>query len=324
MINSNRLNDDQLDIIVKNNKYKIIQVNNDKILIVNNENYFYPNEICFANLGSRSYKSKEFYNFLFLKNNPPLKINIDIIKKFLKNVLSSRVFKELFCLLTGKQNYDEIFNLKMIDFIIKNIKFLPLNFSYVSGFFDKLSLTTYISTMKKVIYCYSDESVPEKIYAILENAIIIQIIFHEFWHMISAVICYTDNLSTFINTPRKKNLKIHEGGYYVEIALFGKIIKKLTLEECLYILNVNNYQKSLEDYRIGFESLKRNDLEINGPFENFNLNINNKGEHYGKKFSISTKPSDYSILKDIEANFSFLIDVKGRDFTQEDLLYYTH
>lgn len=324
MIESNRLNDEELDKIVKSNNYEIIQDKGHKVLMVNTKLYFNPNEICFSNFGNNSYNSKELYNFNYLKNNPPINIDINKIRKFLQIVFSSKVFKDLFSLLTGKQDYDKIFNLNMINFIIDNIKFLPLNFEYIAGFFDKLSLTTYISTMNKVINCYANKNIPKDVQIILENGVIIGIIFHELGHMISAIICYTDNLQSLINTPRKKKFKINEGGYYVEMALFGKIIKKLTLEESLYLLNLKNYEKSLEDFRTGFEKLEKKDLEINGVFSEFKLDMNNElDKDYGKKFSISTKPKDNN-KKNIEIIIPFLNDVKGRDFTKEDLLFYSN
>ena len=51
-------------------------------------------------------------------------------------MFQSRVFKELFLYLTGNQDYDKIYNLNMIQYIIKNIKFLPLNYTKMSGFID--------------------------------------------------------------------------------------------------------------------------------------------------------------------------------------------
>ena len=51
------------------------------------------------------------------------------------------------------------------------------------------------------------------------------------------------------------------------MALFGKIIKTLKYNEALYILNINNYARSLDEFRNGLELLKKGDLTINSPFE---------------------------------------------------------
>jgi elongation factor 1-alpha len=52
-----------------------------------------------------TYNKCELYNFEYLKKNPPLKIDIDKIKKFLRNAFKSNVFQDLFLLLTGRRDY---------------------------------------------------------------------------------------------------------------------------------------------------------------------------------------------------------------------------
>ena len=66
-------------------------------------------------------------------------------------------------------------------------------------------------------------------------------------------------------------MKINEAGYYIELALFGKVINVLSYEEVLNILNIKNYEKSLEDFKKGFELLEEIDLYINGPFNYLNI-----------------------------------------------------
>ena len=229
------------------------------------------------------------------------------------------MFTELFVLLTGNENYDKIYNSNMINYVVDNIKFLPLNFTKISAFFDKLTLITYISTMKKMIFC-NVSNIDKKILDALENAIIIEIEFHEFGHFFSAVLSYIKNNEFEMDTPRKKNLKTNEGGYYVEMALFGRIIKTLTYEEALYILNMNNNNKSLEEFRAGFQSPKEEDFKIIGPFENLNLDVDNR-KKYKNKISINAKAKDEN-LSNIKINIPLKNDVKGRNFTEEDVLLY--
>ena len=74
-----------------------------------------------------------------------------------------------------------------------------------------------------------------------------------------------------IKTPGKKNYNGEvEGGIYLEYLLFNKILKQLNLSEILYILNEKNYDKSLIDFREGFEKLDKEDLKIVGVFSKFN------------------------------------------------------
>ena len=73
----------------------------------------------------------------------------------------------------------------------------------------------------------------KKISFTLENGIIVAIIFLEFGHEINAVIGYIkNNLES-----RKTYLKSKEGGYNLELTLFGRVIKNLSYRESLYILS---------------------------------------------------------------------------------------
>ena len=317
---------------IEDNKIK------EKLKNINIYNCDSPKDLCIENIilnneTKKGYELSELYNFEYLCKHPPLNIDIDKIKKFLKITLKSNVFKELFILLTGRKDYDEIFNSNMISYIIDNIQFIPLNYTETSAFIDKLSLTTYIPTMKKVIFQSSNHEKKQIIYKTLENGIIIEIEFHEIGHTISAVLSFVEKSNSLINTPRKKNLNVNEGGYYVEMALFGRIIKVLTYKEALYILNLNNYNKTLKEFRKDFESVNNGeDLFINGPFEDLNIEKkkekkneyeNNKYEEYN--FSICSKNNlkDEDILKEYKIMIPLKNDIKRNDLKLEDILSYT-
>ena len=51
-----------------------------------------------------------------------------------------------------------------------------------------------------------------------------------------------------------------ESGEKVEIALFGSVIKSLTIKEALFILNINNYNQKVETFKENFK--KCNDIEV--------------------------------------------------------------
>ena len=286
---------------------------NDSLAIECKENIILNREL------SEKYDKEELYCYEYLIKHPPLRIYIARIKEFLKIILSSNVFKDLFKFLTGRDDYEEIFNLDMITYIINNIQFIPLNFKHTSAFTDKLTLYTYISIMKKTIFC-NVEKADNKIFETLENAIIIEIEFHEFGHIISAILSYINNIGSLVNTSRKKYFKINEGGYYIEMALFSKIIKTLKYKEALYILNINNYTKSLDEFRNGFESLKKDDLTIKGPFEFLNLKKFDNPEIMESSISSRGSCKEYEEAK---ITIPFKNDIKGRDFNIDDLLKYT-
>jgi len=97
---------------------------------------------------------------------------------------------------------------------------------------------------------------------------------------------YENNCSLSIKTPRKKYLEDCEGGNYLEYLLFDRVLNELNLAQALYILNESNYDKSLIEFRIGFNNLDIKDLKIKGVFKEYND-------------LIDLEESDKSILKNI-------------------------
>ena len=56
----------------------------------------------------------------------------------------------------------------------------------------------------------------------------------------------------------------------MEYLLFDKILYQINLAEVLYILNEKNYDKTLIEFKIGFEKLDIKDLKIEGIFSEYN------------------------------------------------------
>ena len=277
--------------------------------------------MCLENLYT-NYLNCEKYNYEYLIKNPPLNINIEKINEFLLFTLKSKVFKDAFELLTGRDNYEKIFNNNIISEFINNIKYLPIKFSTVSALFDRLSFTAFIPTMKKKIYATTiDLDNDETISFTLENGIIVAIIFHEFGHSINVMITFKENHLKCINSPRKKYLKFKEGGYYLEFSLFGRIIKNLSYGEALYILNLDNYKKSLNEFREGFMQLSQTDLIMKGPFSDYNLEDELKINEYKNSFFIKAKDGNESIdiLNDIKISIPLRNDIPGRKIDEKDL-----
>ena len=81
--------------------------------------------------------------------------------------------------------------------------------------------------------------------------------------------------------------------------LFGKIFNEITLEEALYILNIDNYKKELNDFQRDFMNLNDEDLKIKGIFEKFNIISENKNFDEMKTTSINTKKNPNTFYKDI-------------------------
>ena len=112
----------------------------------------------------------------------------------------------------------------------------------------------------------------------------------------------------------------------MELILFGKVIKHLSYEEVLYILNEDNYNKSLEDFRKGFSRLNDKDLTINGPFKDFNILEDSISDEIKKNSFIKVK-NNYNIndiLKNAKITIPLVNDVIGRKINIKDLEPYFH
>ena len=322
LVNSEIIPNSILNEKVKKFGYKLFKNDGKSELIALGELYENPEELCIENIGSK-YKKCEKYNYDFLIKNPPLKLEVNKTKEFLITVFSSNVFKEAFEYLTGNKKYEEIFNKEMIIEYVNKIKFLPINYSRTSAFIDSLSLVTFIPTFKKNIANNLSKELDEIIIKTLENSVIIEIIYHEFGHAINSVISFIENNLKSIGTPRKKYLKFKEGGYYFELTLFGKIIKNLLYGEALYILNINNYNKNLDDFKNGFQKLSIEDLKIKGFFENLNLNNEQEIESLKTEINIKAKLEEKEdILRNIKINIPPKNDILNREIKEEDLKIY--
>ena len=58
-----------------------------------------------------------------------------------------------------------------------------------------------------------------------------------------------------ITTPRKNSLEFAEGGCYMEFALYGRIIETLNIQQALYIMNENNYNKTFLEFQEWFNDI---------------------------------------------------------------------
>ena len=73
--------------------------------------------------------------------------------------------------------------------------------------------------------------------------------------------------------------------------LFGKIINVISLEEILYLLNIDNYDKDLKTFQYDFLHINNTHLDIKGPFKDFNKIKNFKNYKEIKNISIIVKKS---------------------------------
>ena len=172
----------------------------------------------------------------------------------------------------------------MEEFVNKRLEFVPIRPNKASALSDKISLNTFISTQKSEFQLkHSYKINPKQIKKILITAKYVLNEEHEIFHLINCIPYYENNFSISINTPRKRIYEVEnneedrdesEGGIYLELLLFNREIHSISLADALFLLNEKNYDKSLCDFLTSFETKNKDDLIINGVFEDFNQLIN--------------------------------------------------
>ena len=92
----------------------------------------------------------------------------------------------------------------------------------------------------------------------------------------------------------------------------------------MYILNLNNYNKSLDNFKNGFEKLSIDDLKISGLFSDLNLKNKNEVENLKNEVYIKAKIEEKEdSLKNIKIVIPPKNDILNREIKEEDLqLYY--
>ena len=226
-------------------------------------------DICLQNLSYKEFIPEEKYNFNYLIDNYVK--NKNDIKKFLKNILTKKVFIEVNEILFGDKNYKLLDKRYLEEFIDKRLEFVPIRPSETLAISDKISLNTFISTKRRQITLKTDKISLDHLTDILNTSNYILDEEHEIFHLLDCLPYYENNCSISIDTPRKREYdgKV-EGGNYLELLLFNKIINSINLGEALFLLNEENYDKSLTDFKNDFENKNYKDLIIKGVFSRFN------------------------------------------------------
>lgn len=229
------------------------------------------------------------------------------IKNFLKNILKQKVFIDIYEFLFGNRNYKLLDERYLEEFVDKRLKFVPIKPSQTLALSDKISLNTFLSTRTREINKKTNNVSLENLTEILNTANYVVNDEHEVFHLLDCLPYYENNCSISIETPRKIDYKEKEGGFYLELLLFDKKIHKITLDEALFILNEENYKKSLFEFKKDFENKNQKDLVIKGVFSKFNdyLDIKSMSNEEFNNSYIDQKAIDgsYSVLDSYIVNY---------------------
>ena len=184
-----------------------------------------------------------------------------IYEKFLKSNLA----KNILSLLYGP-NTNSMTSLVAIQLLQKNTYYFPINNPEYTAYTDKYCFKVYIDYNIDEIKSFTNIKLCYSFKHLIRKAFFIVNILHEYGHIHKPLLSYiySDN-SLFhspyveIKTSTEKEV-IKEGGKLFEYLLFGRIINQLNIKEVIYICNLNNFSKSLDNYRNDFLNLKNESL----------------------------------------------------------------
>ena len=150
---------------------------------------------------------------------------------------------------------------------------------------------------------------------LLREGLIINISNHEIGHDFVMDHFFMENARIPIETPRKKTLDA-EGGSYIEYTLYGRRLESINMEQALYILNENNYNKTYLEFQEGFNNIKKEDLILEGVFKEMFKDIKLE------EIDTNEKKNLYLPLNPIELKEKIIVrslknDVIGRRISDE-------
>ena len=214
--------------------------------------------------------TKLFYNLDALMDNNELSPYISKIKQFLKKIVDKNVYKQAI-----KQLFPEYYrsltsnnNEEIKEYIDKRIKFYPFQKLDLSGITDKLSCYSFIPSINFLFEEYSNISNQNKETCKIGLTIVNSL--HEINHANQVIIFFKGNNKDLINSPERiinENLSSTEGGFSLEYILFGDVISRINLFQCLYIMNEKNYDQELSQFRENFMKIQDIVIETKGETE---------------------------------------------------------
>ena len=278
----------------KNKTSEIINIKNDKSISVENVKLNVINNL--------NLDREELYNYEYILNKYSSKIIQ--IKNFLGTILQSKLFKEIFGILYPNDiKYPFTSKNDVIDYLDNYLNFIPLKSLTNNGATDKFTCEVYIFLKKKYYYIPNyffklNEDLIKLIKELLYTTAIIKTNFHETNHNFYNYYYFSTNNSIPLKTPRKKDINLRESGRFIELLMFNQVLHRINISQALYILNENNYNKTINEFNEGFNLLKEDDLKIEGVFHEFNLIGGfDKFLEIDKETMISTEPSEKINIK---------------------------
>ena len=225
---------------------------------------------CLNNLNNPRFIDKPivkcYYHLEALLLENDIILYIRDIKDFLIKIIDSNVFREAIKELFPKYyiylNIND--NEEIKQFIEERIKYYPFEGLNLSGITDKLSCYSFVPSINFEMRIDTDDIKIDKIDSdAYKVSLTIVDSLHEIIHAEQDIIFFKGNNKYLILSPTRiarkdkkgNDIEIKEGGMSFEYLLFGKIVDRIDLFQCLYIMNEKNYDQNLAQFRENFQNI---------------------------------------------------------------------
>ena len=244
--------------------------------------------------------------------------------KIYEGFLTSNVLKEIINNLYDIK--DNIFDKKsVIQTFEDNTFYFPIKYSKYDAFTDKDCFKIFIDN--KIKRDLDVREISKSIKKFIQKGFMIINIIHEFGHSHSAFLYFIGSENGEFDSPltkvilnEKESLEIEEGGKLFELILLGREIKEIDLKEAIYINNMENFNKSIKNYRNDFINLKNETLtSVFEREKNNNVNIKNIHEIYKKLKSDEQIKLETFKFKSGKINENQIIDYENVKFSSGTL-----
>ena len=193
-----------------------------------------------------------------------------VYEKFIKG----KIFDGLFPILFGEKGKEKIIKAKnmFISLLENNTYYFPIKNPTYAAYTDKYCFKIYVDFSINEVESFHDIKLDDIFKHIIRKSFMTVNIIHEFGYCYKIIIFYINPEQNIFDSPLikfkfpdKKEKETKEGGQIIEYLLFGRIINKMNIKEIIYIYNLNNFSKTLEEYRNDFINLKNE--SVNEVFE---------------------------------------------------------
>ena len=304
-----RYSNDELTITVKDEDNVFIKYKNCKPIIFNDKLYSLG---YFCDKISKEKYFKLFeqkFNFSEYNSNNIFRKNWENTRAFIKDIFGSRLMKELM------KNNDlfDIYNeneQNYLDEILEEVYFYPFfcseSVATTNSNFGTIYIQGELNNVKSfedfiILYCFQIVS-----------------LMHELFHFYFNTMKYITKEKERYKSPMPKDGSEYakkrkgESGEWFEEKFFGRHIKKLSFKESIFILNMRNYNKGLNDFKKELSNISKKELKPEDIIEATN----------GLSFPEEFKNSNI----DLDSSYSLNIgqyDLKELELTVgEDVFFY--